>query len=192
MKKKLFVILTSLILISSLTGCAKEEAPPTPPPADNTQSGQLPAGHPPTGGNQGGGTTEPAKPINTDEVVENINKAIDQQFPGDWSASGKTLKKGDYTENENFKIADAVIKEYPGSMVSIFVGQDRVSTTVFNNSTKERVLEGYPTPAEVGQVMESGKVMTTQNNTMGSYQKVYMPLKSGDKTVAVLTISISN
>src|SRR5665648_212132 len=80
-----------------------------------------------------------------------------------------------------------VKKLLPGTLgVSLFVGQERISSSVKQGT--ERVLKGYPTPAPVGEVMKSG--MTT--SALGSgYLKVYVPFKeSSGKTVAVMTVSI--
>jgi hypothetical protein len=183
-KKFAIAIIVGSLVVGGV-GCAKK--------TDTSQSGQsatqsqLPAGHPsPTNSGQ------PAKPVNVQEVSDKVTKAIDAKFAGDWSVSGTTLKKGDYAENNNYKIADEVANLYPGSMVSIFVGQNRISGTV-KDQTGNRVLAGYATPETVGEVMKSGKATVTSGGTMGSssYQKVYMPFKSKDgKTVAVMSISL--
>lgn len=165
-------------------GCAKKTD--TPQGQSTTQS-QLPAGHPSTGS-----TGQPAKPVNLQEVTDNVTKTLDAKFAGDWSVSGTTLKKGTYVENNNYQIADAVGSLYSGSMVSIFVGQDRISSTV-KDQTGKPVLAGYPTPDTVAKVMASGKAELTSADSMGStsYKKVFLPFKSKDgKTVAVMSISM--
>lgn len=186
-RKVLAALIVGLLLVAGF-GCAKKENT-----AQNTQPStqtQLPPGHPGTDGTTGGG--QPAKPADVKSVADNVTKDLDAKYPGDWSASGSTLKKGSYTENGNFKIADEVAALYPGSMVSIFVGQDRISGTI-KDQTGNRVLTGYPTPDTVGKVMQSGEAVVEAAGSMGStsYQKVYLPLKANDKTVAVMTISIA-
>jgi len=54
-------------------------------------------------------------------------------------------------------------------------------------------LQGYPTPPEVDKTIASGKPSVAAAGSIGStnYQKVYLPLKSGDKTVAVMSVSIA-
>lgn len=184
MFKRITIALIIGLLVAVGFGCAKKtETPKTGQSAQN----QLPAGHPSPTNNE-----KPAKPVNVEEVTGNVTKTLDAKFAGDWSVSGKTLKKGDYTENDSYKIADEVAKLYPGSMVSVFVGQDRISSTV-TDQTGKRVLAGYATPETVDQVMKSGKAVVTTGGTMGSsnYQKVFMPFKSKDgKTVAVMSISL--
>lgn len=184
MFKRVAIALLIGVLVVGGIGCAKKTD------TSNSQSAsqsQLPAGHPsPTSSGQ------PAKPVNLEEVTGNVTKTIDAKFAGDWSVSGTTLKKGSYTENNSYKIADEVAKLYPGSMVSIFVGENRIASTV-KDQTGNRVLAGYATPETVGQVMKSGKAVVTSGGTMGSssYQKVFMPFKSKDgKTVAVMSISL--
>lgn len=196
-RKRILVAIASLALVVAITGCGKKEVPPQTnlegqQGQQQQQSAQLPEGHPPIDTTQQGvygGGDSAAKSVDADAVVKKINDTLDEKFPGEWKAEGTTLKKGDYTENGNYKIADAVNELYPGSMVSLFVGETRVSSTIKQNG--QPVLEGYPTPAEVGETMKSGKTISGAAGSMGgsSYQKIYMPLKSGDKTVAVLTIS---
>lgn len=154
---------------------------------------QMPEGHPSIDGSDTGSTSSGSStPIDGKEVADKIVKALDEKFPGEFTVSGTDLKKGSYTENNNYKMVDEVLKLYPGSMVSIFVGEDRVSSSIKGEDGKP-VTEGYPTPAEVGETMKSGQVKVVDAGSMGStsYQKVYMPLKSGDKTVAVMTISVA-
>lgn len=177
-KKALLATIVSVGLLTGAVGCTAKTPAPSPAPAPQ-QSAQS--------------NTPAPKPVDAEKMASDINKLIDEKFPGDWKASGSKLSKGNYTENDNYKIADAVGAAYPGSMVSIFVGQTRVSTTVGNNSTGKRALD-YPVPAAIGEVMKSGKVVsgtsTGMGTGMGSYQKVYVPFKSGTTTIAVLSISV--
>ena len=180
LKKFVVVVLAGSLLVAGF-GCSKKEE------ANNTPN----AGQQPTGQQSGElNTAKPATPIKGEEVAEKVQKALDAKFPGDWKASGTTLSKGSYTENDNYKIADEVGVLYPGAMVSIFIGEERVSSTIKENG--KPVLKGYPTPPEVSETMKSGKILVKDAGTMGasSFQKVFMPLKSGDKTVAVMTISV--
>lgn len=183
-KRILFTIILGVALLAA-AGCGKED---TPPPNSSANNSQLPAGHPslPEGSKPSG------KPVDVKEVTDKVTQALDKKFPGEWQSSGTTLKKGSYTENNNFGIADEVANLYQGSMVSIFVGQDRISGTVKGQDGK-RVLAGYNVPAKVGETMKSGIASVDNAGSMGSssYQKVYLPLKSGNKTVAVMTISIA-
>lgn len=175
------ILVLGLILVVGI-GCGKKET------AQNSTP-QLPS-QPNSFGSMGD-KAKPAKPVDVKEVTEKVTKALDAKFPGEWKVSGTTLKKGSYTENDNYGIVDEVANVYPGSMISLFVGQDRISSTVKGQDGK-RVLAGYPTPETVGKTMESGKASVAAADSMGStsYQKVFMPLKAGDKTVAVMTISI--
>ncbi|MDP4126884.1 MAG: cache domain-containing protein [Bacillota bacterium] len=179
-KKKWLISLTIMALMVSLAGCAKKPEVPktTTPPAGTSQ---LPEGHP---------TDTSAQPGNkaTQAVVETkINDVLNKNYPGEWKVAGTTLSKGSYTENGNYKIVDDVEKQFPDTMgVSIFVGEERISSSVKQQDTGARVLKGYATPPAVGEVMKSGQSTSTVSS---GYLKVYVPLKSGGKTVAVLTVS---
>lgn len=180
-KKSLFTALVSLTLVATVTGCssktpATNTAPQQPAPSTQQQTYQA-----------------PAKAIDAEKTAADILKLLDEKFPGDWKVEGTKLSKGSYTENDTYKIADTVAGAYQGAMVSVFVGQTRVSTSVSNTSTGKRALD-YPVPPAIAEVMKNGKVVsgasTGMGTTMGSYQKVYVPFKSGNTTVAVMSISL--
>ena len=177
LKKNVLIVGTIMVLMVSLSGCAKKPVAPVTPPASTA----APEGHP---------AETPAK--TTDKVTQaavetKIVDAINKNHPGDWKIAGTTLTKGTYTENGVYKIVDEVAALYPDTMgVSIFVGEERISSSVKQGT--ERVLTGYPTPTTVGEVMKSGTATSTLSS---GYLKVYIPFKdSTGKPVAVLTVSI--
>ena len=180
MVKKLLLVVTILILMVSFVGCAKKPVTPAPAPQPNNAT-LTPEGHPAETPVQPGGKVSRA------DVETKINDLLSKNYPGDWKVSGTTLSKGSYTENGNHKIVDDVAALFPDTMgVSIFVGEERISSSVLQGTA--RVLKGYATPATVGEVMKSG---TTTSTLSGGYLKVYIPFKdSGDKTVAVMTVSV--
>ena len=178
LKKKVLTVVTIMVLMVSLAGCAKKPVTPL-----NSQAGvaQQPEGHPAE-------TAAPTEDKAGQAAAETkINDLLKKSYPGDWKVSGSTLSKGSYTENGTYKIVDDVEKLFPGTMgVSIFVGEERISTNVKQGT--ERVLKGYATPTTVGEVMKSG---TTTSTLSSGYLKVYVPFKdSSGKTVAVMTVSI--
>ena len=178
MLKKFVVVATVVALAFSLVGCANK--PVTPPPTTQTPVDQSQQSKPPETAVQPGGTVKQA------DVEAKINDLLTKKYPGDWKVAGTTLSKGAYTENNNYKIVDEVETLFPGTMgVSIFVGEDRISSSVKQGT--ERVLKGYATPPTVGEVMKSGKTTSTDSS---GYFKIYLPLKAGDKTLAVLTVSV--
>ena len=183
-KQKLISAAIGIILLAGVTGCSSDQSPQGSPPPTSTPSSQASAQNQPT--------TQPAKPINTQEVADKVTKTINEKFPGSWKVEGTTLSKGDYTENEKYDIAKAVGKEFSDSMVSIFVGQDRISSTVIGKDGKP-VSSGYAVPTEIAETLKSGKVTTGKPSDLGGvvYQKVFIPLKEGDKTVAVISVSVS-
>jgi len=179
-KKKVLIVVTIIVLMVSLVGCAKK---PEAPNVSQSQvdSFQLPEGHP---------TETPTSTVDKESqanVESKINDLLSKKYPGDWKISGTTLSKGSYTENDNYKMVDDVETVFPDTMgVSIFVGEERISSSVKQGT--ERVLSGYPTPPTVGDVMKSG---TTTSTLSSGYLKVYIPFKdSNGKTVAVMTVSI--
>jgi predicted small lipoprotein YifL len=186
MFKKLVVGVAVLSLVVALTGCGNKQ----PAPTANQQTGTTsptaqttPSGHPaetPVQPNAAAGK------VDSSQVESKIKDLLDKKYPGEWKVTDTTLSKGSYTENKNYKIVDDIEALFPGTMgVSIFVGEERISSSVKQGT--ERVLQGYPTPATVGEVIKSGKSTSTESS---GYLKVYIPLKTGDKTLAVLTVSV--
>lgn len=183
--KKVLTVTVVLAVSVSLAGCSNSSSSsknqsPIPPQASSSSSNALPPNHPTES------SAQPGDAASQTEVEKKINDYISQNFPGDWKVAGTTLSKGSYTENGNYKIVDGLNEIFPETMgVSIFVGEERISSSVKQGT--ERVLKGYPTPSTVGDVMKSGKTTSTQSS---GFIKVYVPLKAGDKTVAVLTVSV--
>jgi len=179
MFKKVLIGVTIMALTVSLAGCAKKPATPAVPQAGTAAT---PQGHPtlpPTAS----GTVSQA------DVETKIKDLLNEKYPGDWKVSGTTLSKGSYTENGKYKLVDDVAALFPGTMgVSIFVGEERISSSVIQQDIGQRVLKGYATPPTVGEVMKSGTTTSTLSN---GYLKVYVPFKEGGgKTVAVMTVSV--
>lgn len=186
LRKKVLMVTTILAMSISLVGCSSAlstaSKSQTTVPSQNSSSSTttLPPDHPTESAAQSGDAASQA------DVEKKINDYITQNFPGDWKVDGTTLSKGSYTENGNYKIVDGLNELFPETMgVSIFVGEERISSSIKQGT--ERVLKGYPTPSTVGEVIKSGKTTSTQSS---GYIKVYLPLKAGDKTVAVLTVSV--
>lgn len=183
MVKKYWIAFIVMTIMLSLAGCSSSGSnsnTPTPPQSASGVS-QMPAEHPAEVPSQSG---DQAK---QEEVEGKIKNLLNQNFPGEWKISGTTLSKGSYTENGNYKIVDDIAGLFPDTMgVSIFVGEERISSSVVQ-SDGQRVLTGYPTPATVGQVMKGGSTTSTVSS---GYFKLYLPLKAGDSTVGVLTVSV--
>ena len=171
----------------------KGTSTPTPAPAPQTQ--QDANSQPPTGQPSMPGQTAqpPAQPVNMDNIIGRIDAYLNEKYPGNWEVKGEKLSRGSYTENDNFKIADGIEEQLgSGSMISIFVGEKRISTTVVQTGGG-RVLEGYPTPPEVAEVLKTGKEIAGGKSSMGStnYVKAFLPLKDkAGKTVAVLSVVV--
>lgn len=203
--QKIFAIAAGALVIGAILGfVVKGTSTSTPAPQAQQQeaaTSSLPSGHPSVNGGQSGQSAQsaqsaqPSQPINLDNIIGKIESYVDEKYPGEWKAKGTTLSKGNYTENGNFKIADEISTLIgSGSMVSIFVGQERVSTTVVQTGSG-RVLTGYPTPAEVDEVMKTGKEINGGTSSMGStnYAKAFIPLKDkAGKTVGVMSIVVMN
>ncbi|EGW41044.1 cache domain-containing protein [Desulfosporosinus sp. OT] len=180
LKKQVFIVVTIMALIFTLAGCAKK---PTTPVTPQTGTEVTPSDHP---------TETPANSgnkVSQTDVEGKINDLLNKKYPADWKVSGTTLSKGAYTENGNYKIVDDVAALFPETMgVSIFIGEERISSSVIQQDTGTRVLKGYATPPTVGEVMKSGKTTSTLSS---GYLKVYVPFKdSSSKTVAVMTVSV--
>ena len=165
-----------------MVGCGTKKAEPTQQqPVQNSVN--TPEGHPAETPTQPNATPKTSQT----DVESTVANLLTKKYPGDWKVDGNKLGKGTYTENGNYTIVDDISALFPDNMgVSIFIQEERISSSIKQNGT-ERVLQGYPTPSTVGEVMKSGKSTTTQSS---GYLKVYIPLKSADKTLAVMSISV--
>ncbi|KLU64079.1 hypothetical protein DEAC_c40730 [Desulfosporosinus acididurans] len=176
--KKWLISAAIVFVMISLTGCAKNQQLSTSTPLPT--SAQPMEGHPAedsdTVGDKG-----------SQQAVESkINDWLTKNYPGNWNVVGTALSKGNYIENGHYKLVDGIETLFQGTMgVSIFVGEERISSSVKKGS--ERVLKGFPTPEKVGEVLKSGKATSSLSS---GYLKVYIPFQAGGKTVAVLTVSV--
>lgn len=180
MFKKLVVGVAVIALTFSMVGCGTKKAEPKPPVQNSVYT---PGGHP---------VETPAQPnanpkTSQADVETKVTDLLAKKYPGEWKVDETTLSKGTYTENGKYTIVDDISALFPNNMgVSIFIGEERISSSI-KQTGGERVLQGYPTPPMVGDVIKSGKSTTTQSS---GYLKVYIPLKAANKTIAVMTISV--
>lgn len=198
-KQKFLAIGAGALLVGVILGFVfnsfnkPEPAPSAQQQQQETNSSQLPEGHPtvPNGGNQA--APAPAQPINMDNLIGRIDAFLQESYPGDWKAEGTKLYKGDYLENDNFKIVDELeTKIGSGAMISIFVGETRISTNIKQQGAGRAI--DYPVPEQVAEVMKTGKEIDGGSSSMGdiSFSKVYLPLKDKDgKTIGVMSVSVS-
>ncbi|WP_418790879.1 cache domain-containing protein [Phosphitispora sp. TUW77] len=185
MKTLLFAMITGLLIVSALGYSGIEDR------NYNTETSQteVPSSY---SSFAEAGDSQQVFTVDADEVMNKVNTALDKKFPGEWTVSNTILQKGAYVENGNYGIVDEITKIYPESIVSLFVNQKRISGTIKGEDGK-RVLEGYPVSEAVSQTMKSGKASVISAGSVGStsYQKIYLPVKSKEETIAVLTISIA-
>lgn len=180
-RKIVAAVMLGLLVVAGFGCSGKKEPVQNKTVSDN----QLPPGHPSTGGAKAEKPT--GKPVDGKQVEAKIMKALDAKYPGEWTVSGTKLNKGSYTENNNYGIVDEVKNIYQGSMVSMFVGEKRISSTI-----RGQDFSSYETPPEVADTIKTGKISVVAGGSMGStsYQKVYIPIKSGGKTMIVMTVSM--
>lgn len=107
---------------------------------------------------------------------------IDKTYPGDWSIDGDNLLKGDVVINDNFETLDS-IKELGDCSVTIFMGDTRVSTNVYNEEGK-RAIGTKATDAVVDEVINKGNDYTAIVDLFGVETRTYyMPIKDASGQV---------
>lgn len=191
MNKKVLFVLTLAALTAFSYGCGskKEDLSSSiinkAPSNDTVKSNKsAPEQHP----NVKSNFNKMDKSVQSKEIVKKIENIFDK-FPGEWKVSKDgTLSKGNYVENGNYKIVDAIEKEFNGALVAIYVGDNRVSSTL-KSHVGSRMLNGYDAPSEVDSTMKSGSPLFINENK-SHFIKVYIPLKSDDKTLAVLGMAL--
>jgi methyl-accepting chemotaxis protein len=124
-----------------------------------------------------------------DEVTKNaINvaelglKYMDARYPGAWSVQGDGLYKGGQKMNGDHLLLDEVHR-LTGSMVTLFQGSSRISTTVMQDG--ERAVGTEVSEAVKDVVVNQKKIYRGEADILGEkYQTVYMPLLDKDNRVA--------
>lgn len=101
---------------------------------------------------------------------------IDKQYPGDWHVKDGKLYKGETMMNDNFTVVDE-IKERTGTLVTMFLGDTRISTNVLKADGTRAV--GTKASAEVIEtVLNKGQNFTGQTKVVNiDALTKYIPLK---------------
>lgn len=105
-------------------------------------------------------------------------KYLEMKYPGDWSANGDQLYKGDSLLNDNFEFVDEVGK-LTGDTVTIFLRDTRVTTNVLKEDGQRAV--GTQVSAAVdAAVLQKGEVYVGEADVVGTLnQTIYKPIKGG-------------
>lgn len=107
---------------------------------------------------------------------------LDAKHPGQWSIKENKLYKGEALINDNFEVVDK-IKNKEGEVVTIFMGDTRVSTNVINSDGK-RAVGSKASQEVVEKVLKEGKQFSGPTLINGkSALTLYTPIKDGTGTV---------
>jgi len=105
---------------------------------------------------------------------------LDAKHPGLWSIKEGKLYKGEALINDNFEVVDK-IKSKEGEVVTIFMGDTRVSTNVINSDGK-RAVGSKASQEVVEKVLKEGKEFSGPTLINGK-PALYTPIKDGTGTV---------
>lgn len=116
-----------------------------------------------------------------EKIVENSSKLgyayLDTTYPGDWSIQNNKLYKGDILINDNSKAID-FIKEETDSLVTIFLNDTRVSTTVIDESTGNRAVGTKASEDVINTVLKNGELFIGKTKVLGKNTLTqYSPIK---------------
>lgn len=107
---------------------------------------------------------------------------FDAKYPGDWIQNGDQLFKGQTPINNNYEIVDQIKKD-TGLLATVFLGDTRISTNVFDDSGKRKV-GTKADPAVVKAVLEKGTVFKGAANIAGvPADTCYVPIRDADGKV---------
>lgn len=107
---------------------------------------------------------------------------LDAKHPGQWSIKENKLYKGEALINDNFEVVDK-IKNKEGEVVTIFMGDTRVSTNVINSDGK-RAVGSKASQEVVEKVLKEGKQFSGPTLINGKPAlTLYTPIKDGTGTV---------
>lgn len=101
---------------------------------------------------------------------------IDLKYPGEWHVQDGQLYKGNFKINDNFQMVDD-IKKTTGYLVTIFLNDTRVSTTIVNE-TGSRAVGTTASKEVIETVLKKGEVFHGQTRVLGKdVITYYRPLK---------------
>ncbi|NUM40902.1 MAG: cache domain-containing protein [Leptospiraceae bacterium] len=115
---------------------------------------------------------------------------LELRLPGDWSARGNSLYKGEVLINNNFEIVD-MIKEISGNTASIFLGNTRVTTNVLKPNG-ERAVGTKVSPLVENTVLKNNKPYYGAADVLGVMnQTAYEPiLNRQGEVIGILYVGI--
>lgn len=107
---------------------------------------------------------------------------LDQTYPGDWKVIDGELYKGQHKISGNEEFVDSV-KEMTNSEVTIFLGDERVSTTV-TNEKGERQIHTKASAEVIEAVLEKGNSYHAEADVRGViHVSKYTPIKDAQGEV---------
>jgi sensor histidine kinase regulating citrate/malate metabolism len=115
---------------------------------------------------------------------------IKSKYDGDWNVKDGKLFIGETLINNNFEVVD-VIREKTGSLATIYVGDEGVSTSVQDKDGRRTV--GFRVPDEAAQsVLKKGVAYKgTENILGGKYNVKYVPIKDSEgKAIGVWFVGV--
>ena len=107
---------------------------------------------------------------------------LNTKYSGGWSVKNGKLYKGDTLINENYYMVDK-IKELTGSVVTIFMGDTRVSTNVVKEDGR-RAIGTKVSKIVADKVLKEGKEFSGEANVVGKkYITKYIPIKNDNNKI---------
>ncbi|WP_240414601.1 methyl-accepting chemotaxis protein [Paenibacillus periandrae] len=101
---------------------------------------------------------------------------IDKMYSGPWTIKDQQLFKGAQLINGNTEIVDFIGKLTNGNTATLFMGDTRVATNVFNGD--KRAVGTQASSIVVEKVLKAGEHYIGTANVAGhTYQAAYMPIK---------------
>ena len=129
--------------------------------------------------------------LNKSEAVSKLGyRFLDEKFPGDWRMEGNDLYKGEQKISGDFAVVDE-LKDLSGSMITIFMGNTRVTTTVVDAG--KRAVGTKVSPAVEEAVLKRNETFTGQAPILGKpYQTVYSPIQDASgQTIGIWFVGTS-
>lgn len=118
-------------------------------------------------------------------LCTSVHAAYDAIDPGDFTADGEQLYKGDYCITDNVDVIDSFV-ENSDSDVTLFYGDTRRATSLRDSATGERIIGTKASDEVIEQVLKQGKTYETSDVVINgeSYYAVYEPVYNSDGSIA--------
>lgn len=117
-------------------------------------------------------------------LCTSVHAAYDAIDPGDFTADGEQLYKGEYCITDNVDVIDSFV-DGTDADVTLFFGDTRRATSLRDSTTGERIVGTKASDAVIESVLKQGQIYRTSDVVINgeSYYAIYQPVYNSDGSI---------